>query len=251
MRLLAFRNPLDVSGPNRLRQMLQIDLMADAGARRHHAEIVERLLAPAQKGIALAIALILEADILGEGFLVAEMIDHDRVVDHQIDRRQRIDLLGVAAHGLHGVAHGRQIDHGGHAGEILHQHARRAIGDFAVGFAVLQPGADGLDIVHLHRAAVLMAQQVFQQHLHGNRQPADIAQTRLLGGGDAEIVIALAADLQRAACLQAVQTAGHYIPSVKFLPKPQKCRQLAFAADHARATDAVTADCLWINPRDE
>jgi tetratricopeptide (TPR) repeat protein len=44
---------------------------------------------------------------------------------------------------LHGVAHGGEIDHGGHAGEVLHQHARRAEGDLVLGLAlVLQPGGD-------------------------------------------------------------------------------------------------------------
>ena len=32
-----------------LGEILEVDLMADAGARRHHAEVVERLLAPAQE----------------------------------------------------------------------------------------------------------------------------------------------------------------------------------------------------------
>jgi hypothetical protein len=38
--------------------------MADAGAGRHHAEIVEGLLAPAQEFVAFAIALVFEINIL-------------------------------------------------------------------------------------------------------------------------------------------------------------------------------------------
>jgi hypothetical protein len=37
--------------------------MANAGAGRDHAEIIERFLAPAQEGIALAIALKFNGDI--------------------------------------------------------------------------------------------------------------------------------------------------------------------------------------------
>ena len=60
--------------------------MADAGARRHDAEVVEGALAPAQELVALAVALELELDVLLEGIGVAEVVDHDRVVDHQVDR---------------------------------------------------------------------------------------------------------------------------------------------------------------------
>ena len=37
--------------------------MADAGAGRHDAEILERLLAPFQESVALAVALIFEIDV--------------------------------------------------------------------------------------------------------------------------------------------------------------------------------------------
>ena len=43
---------------------------------------------------------------------------------------------------LHRVAHRRKIDHGGNAGEILHQHARRAERDLAFGGLGLEPGRD-------------------------------------------------------------------------------------------------------------
>jgi predicted ABC-class ATPase len=49
-------------------------------------------------------------------------IDHHRVVDDQVDGHQRVDDLGVTCRLLGGAAHGRQIDDGRHAGEILHQH---------------------------------------------------------------------------------------------------------------------------------
>ena len=106
--------------------------MADAGARRHDAEIVERLLAPAQEGVALAVALELDLDVLVEGRRAAEIVDHHRMVDDQIDRRERVDLLRIAAELDHRLAHRREIDHRRHAGQILHQHARRAEGDLAV-----------------------------------------------------------------------------------------------------------------------
>ena len=66
----------------------------------------------------------------------------------------------------HRVAHRRQIDHGGNAGEILHQHARRTEGDLDLGLALgCQPAGEGLDILLGDRAAVFMAQQIFEQNL--------------------------------------------------------------------------------------
>ena len=75
----------------------------------------------------------------------AEVVDHDRVVDDQVDGDQRVDLGGVGAERGHGVAHGGQVDHGGNAGEVLHQDAGRTEGDLVLDRAlVLDPGGDGL-----------------------------------------------------------------------------------------------------------
>ena len=94
------------------------------------------------------------------------------MVDHEVDGHQRVDLLGVAAKRHHRVAHRRKVDDGGNAGEILHQHAGRAEGDFLVRLAAIRHPADqGLDVGFLDGAAVFVAQQVFQQdfHRHGQR----------------------------------------------------------------------------------
>ncbi len=144
--------------------------MADAGAGRHHAEIVERARAPAQKGVALAVALIFAVDIDLEGAVRAERVDHHRVVDHQVDRRQRIDLVRVAAELGHGVAHGGEVDHRRHAGKILHQHPRRAERDLAVAFFVVEPQRHRPNVVGGDGPAVLVPEQIFEQHLERKRQ---------------------------------------------------------------------------------
>ena len=96
-------------------QVLEVHLVADAGVGRDHLEVVERLLAPAQEGVALAVALELELGVALEGAGLGEHVDLDRVVDHQLHRHERVDLGGVAAEVLHGVAHGGEIDDRGHA----------------------------------------------------------------------------------------------------------------------------------------
>ena len=49
------------------RQIFEIHLVHDAGVGRHHAKILKRFLAPAQKGIALLIALEFEQRVDAEG----------------------------------------------------------------------------------------------------------------------------------------------------------------------------------------
>ncbi len=115
-------------------------------------------------------------------------------------------ILGrIAAQRHHRVAHGRQIDHGGNAGEVLHQHAGRAKGDLALGLAaVAQPLAHRLDVVDRDRAPVFPAQQVLEQHLQRKGQPADIAEPGLGGRLEAVIVVFAPFDIERAAGLQGV-----------------------------------------------
>ncbi|MNR34225.1 hypothetical protein D3C85_1519750 [compost metagenome] len=56
------------AGPDGAAQVLKVDLVADASARRHHAEVVEGVLAPAQEGIAFAVALHLDVDVFQQHF---------------------------------------------------------------------------------------------------------------------------------------------------------------------------------------
>ena len=131
--------------------------MADAGARRHDAKILKRALRPFQELVALLVLLVLVFDVLLERERIAKMIDRNRMVDDEIDRNQRIDLLRIAAEMVHGVAHGGEIDHGGHPGEVLHQHARRPKGDLAVRCLGLEPLRHRLDVLLGDGAAILVA----------------------------------------------------------------------------------------------
>ena len=112
-----------------LAEVLEVDLVDDAGPGRHHAEAPQRCLRPAQQLVALAVALVLALHVEGVGPRAAEAIDLDAVVDDQAGRHERVDAGGVSAQLRHGVAHGRQVHHGGHAGEVLEQHAPGHEGD--------------------------------------------------------------------------------------------------------------------------
>ena len=194
--------------PHDLRQIFQVDLMADAGARRHHSKVLERLLAPAEKSVALAVARHLQRDVLPKGLGRSEMIDHHRMVDHEIDRRERIDAASVAAEGGHGGAHCGEVHHRRHAGEVLHEHARRAVGDFACAAPLIQPARNRVDIVDADAAAVLEAQQVLQQDLEGEGQAGDIAEAGLGRRRQAVVVVRAPADAERAASIQRVLSQG-------------------------------------------
>ena len=99
--------------------------MADAGVRRHDAEVVEGLLRPAQQLVALVVAVELQLGVEAEGVGAAEDVGDDRVVDDQLGRDERVDPAWVAAQVGHGVTHRHQIHHTRHPGEVLHQHPGR------------------------------------------------------------------------------------------------------------------------------
>ena len=133
------------------------------------------------------------------------------MVDDEIDRGERIDLLGIAFQHRHCIAHGGQIHHRRNPGEILHQYARRPVCDFAVRSAGLQPVGDRTDILDRDRAAIFMPQQVFEQNLQRIGQPRNAGKPILLRRFEAEIGISLVADGEFPPSFETVE-AGHCTP---------------------------------------
>ncbi|MGY3295522.1 hypothetical protein ACVWWP_008589 [Bradyrhizobium sp. LM3.6] len=205
--LLADRH-LFLLGPDRLREIFEIDLVADAGAGRHDGEVRERFLAPLQELVALLVLLVFLGDVLAESLVVTEEVHDHGVVDNEIDRHQRIDLLGIAAKLLHRVAHRSEVDHRRHAGKILHQHASRAERDLMLQRLLAQPFRHRDDVFLLDRATVLVAEQVLEQNLHRIGKFGNSLQTILLGRGQAVIDIGLGADLEGLFAFEAVER-GH------------------------------------------
>ena len=128
-----------------LRQVLQVHLVDDAGGRRHDAEVVERLLPPLEKLVALAVALELALGVVEQREHAAELVHLHRVVDDEVDRDEGIHLPGVAAQPCHGVAQRGQIDDAGHAGEVLQDHPRGLERDLDLAGGLRTPVGDGLD----------------------------------------------------------------------------------------------------------
>ena len=173
-------------------EVFDVDLVDDAGIRRHGLEVLQRFLTPAEEGVALLVTLEFDLGIQVERVLGAVVVDHHRVVDNQFDRTQGIHLGGIAAELGDGIAHGGQIHHAGNASEVLQNHARRGEVDVLVG-QLLQVGTrqrrDGVfGDVH----AVFVAQQIFEQHLVGVGQTGHLVLRFELG--QVEVGVRLGSD---------------------------------------------------------
>ena len=151
------------------REVLEVDLVADAGAGRDDLEVGERALPPAQEGVALEVALELELDVPPEGEPRREQVDLHRVVDHELGRDRRVDPRRVAAQLGDRVAHRREVDDGRHAGEVLQQDPRGRERDLVRRLGVGLPGRD-----RARAGLVPRAQRVLQQHAQRVRQPRHV-----------------------------------------------------------------------------
>ncbi|MND92551.1 hypothetical protein D3C80_847130 [compost metagenome] len=197
-------------GPDGLAKIFEIHLVADAGAGRYDAKILERLLAPFEEAVTLAVALVFQLHIAGKGGRRTELVDNDRVVDDQVDGHQRIDLFRIAAERLDAIAHGGKVDDRRNAGKVLHQNAGRAIGDLGLGQAlVVQPFGNRKDLLPGDRLAVFETKQVFEQHLHREGQLGNTCQAVRFGLGQAVIDIVLTAYGKDGATLEAIDRFGH------------------------------------------
>jgi hypothetical protein len=153
------------------RQELDVDLMHDARIGRHGTEIIECGLAPFEERVAFAVAIEFESRVFGQRVARTEAVDLDRVIDHELDRLQRVDRFRVAAEGRHRVAHGGQIDHRRDAREILQQDAARPVRDLARAGRSRRPACERGDVVARDAAAVFEAQQILEQNLDAIGQP--------------------------------------------------------------------------------
>ena len=185
-------------------EVFDVDLMNNAGIRRHNLEVVECGLAPAQEGVAFLVAVELDLGIEIQSIVAAGFVDHHGVVDHQLNRYQRVDLGRIATQLGHRITHRGQIDHAGHTGEILQNHAGRSERDFRAGFCLGIPVDQGVDVVLGDVDAIFVAHQVLQQHLQGVGQTVELS----LRGHRAETVVIVrrAANRELAASTEAI---GH------------------------------------------
>jgi hypothetical protein len=84
--------------------------------------------------------------------------------DHRVHRPR------VASQALQRVAHGGKVDQGGHPVGVMQEHPRRVQVDFVTSPGGGIPPPYRLKLLGCYQLPILMAQQVLQQHLEGERQ---------------------------------------------------------------------------------
>ena len=191
-------------------EVLQIHLVDDAGVGRHDPEIVEGLLPPTEKRVALLVARELQLGIQLEGVRLREVVDLHRMVDYQFHRLEGVDAVRVAAKTNDPVPHRGEIDHRRDAGEVLQEDARRGEGDLFLHGALRVPPGQRLDVRGLDEPAVLVPEQVLEQDLHRERQTPDAGEAGGFEGGQAADLGARRASLER--CARAEAVAGSHEP---------------------------------------
>lgn len=152
------------------REVLDVHLVHDAGARRDDLEVVERRLAPAQELVALTVADVLEVDVALERVRAAGDVDLHGVVDDHLGGSQRVDPRGVATELGDGLTHGGEVDDARNTGEVLHDHAAWRELDLGVGLRCGVPTCDGADVVRGDVGTVLRAQEVLGEDLEAERE---------------------------------------------------------------------------------
>ena len=154
-------------------EKLEVDLVNDPGAGGNDAEVFEGALGPTEQGVPLAVSLVFQIHVLGESDGGTETVDLHRVVDHEIDGHQRIDLLDVPAHAGDSGTHRSEIDDTGDAGEVLQDHAGRHEGEFEFVIGIGDPGGRPLgecfNVAGVHELAAGMSQLVLQEDANGER----------------------------------------------------------------------------------
>ena len=92
------------------------------------------------------------------------------MVDHQVDRHERVDTSGVLAGALHGGPHRRQVHHRRDTGEVLHEDARGQERQLRVGGRQRGPVGQHADVRFVGDPCLGEPDESFEQDLDGHRQ---------------------------------------------------------------------------------
>ena len=163
-----------------LGQVFKVDLVDDTHGGRHDAEVVKRAPPPLEELVALTVAFKLAFGVVPLRQHRAELVHLHRVVDHQINGHHGVDLARVTAQAHHGIAQRRQVDHAGHAGEILQNDTCRLEGDLDLACAVGPPIGNRFDRFTGNLKAIGLAQCSLKQNADRVGKAADICDARLL-----------------------------------------------------------------------
>ena len=202
-----------VGGEDHPRQVLEIDLVADAHARGHDPEAVEGLLGPAQQLVALDVAVVLDVDVLVVRRAVPEASAMTEWSTTISTGTRGLILAGSPPSSDSASRMAARSTTPGYSGQVLHEDPFRGQGDFGgigsahtVALRIDAPGGHRLDVGCGDGQAVLVAQQVLQDDLDGVRQAGHV---EAVGEGpDPEDLVGGVADRQVATGTEGVGGGG-------------------------------------------
>ena len=205
-------------------EVLQVDLVHDAHAGRHDPEVVECALRELEQLVALGVPAELQRHVQPESVGRAVVIDLDRVVDDEVAGHDRVDAVGVAAHLRHRVAHGGQVHHAGHAGEVLQHHPRGHEGKFRSLGLGRRPSGQCPDVVLGDRALSAPAQRIFQQDADREGEAVEVAHPLPGELGEAIDRDRLAAARHRAAGAEGIRLGGGHrnVRTFRFIERARR-----------------------------
>ena len=138
--------------------------------RRHHPETLKRIGTPAQKLVALPIALKLDLSISPQRIRICKTIDLHRMIHNQIHRNQRLNPIWITTHTPHCRTQRRQIHQRRHTRKIL-QHHPRGLKRYLYGIGISRiPIRQRPDIFFTHLIPIQISQRRLEQHAHRKRQ---------------------------------------------------------------------------------
>ena len=180
-------------GPDDVREVLEVDLVADAGAGRDDAEVVERALAPFQEVVAFDVAFVFEFDVVGEGLGVPNA---SMMTEWSMTRSTGTSGLILRGSPPRLFMPSRMAARSTTAGTPVKSCMRTRAGRKPISTPALPrcsgPLGSGDDVFLLDRAAVFMAQQVLEQYFQGIGQVGNVAEAILCRVGQRVIGVGFA-----------------------------------------------------------
>jgi len=194
------------------REVLQVDLVHDADARRDDPESVEGLRSPLQELVALLVALELHVHVELQRVGTIRVVDLYGVIDDQIDRHERLDDLCVLAEAVGGGAHGGEVDEERHAGEVLQQDARDHERDLLGALGVRRPVRQRGHVLFVDLPTIDVAQDRFEDDADGNRELRDVFKAR--GGELRERVKLPRFSVAKVECVECIEGVVRHVWSI-------------------------------------
>ena len=196
-----------------LGEVFKVHLMHNTDAGRDDLERVERLHAPLQELVALAVAGEFQIQILRHRVRRTGEVHLHRVVHDEIHRHERLDDLRILADLVHRAAHRCEVHEQRHTGEVLQHDAGDHERDLRRAFLGRLPIRELLHVRFLHLEPVAITQHGFQHETDADRQLGDGADAgRFQCGKRIKLAGLAVAEVERLQCVEQVMAHKKFRP---------------------------------------